>query len=78
MRWAHKYEADSLKTLIEDHLIKDVPVKTCSLAHALSYSLLRRRAQCLKAMVADLREHVEELGLLAKRETLQEMETARG
>jgi len=25
--------------------------------------------------VADLREHVEELGLLAKRETLQEMET---
>uniref|UniRef100_A0A7S3U170 BTB domain-containing protein n=1 Tax=Emiliania huxleyi TaxID=2903 RepID=A0A7S3U170_EMIHU len=75
VRWAHKYEADSLKTLIEDHLIKDVPVKTGSLAHALSYSLLRRRAQCLKAMVADLREHVEELGLLAKRETLQEMET---
>ena len=78
MRWAHKYEADSLKTLIEDHLIKDVPVKTGSLAHALSYSLLRRRAQCLKAMVADLREHVDELGLLAKRETLQEMGTARG
>ena len=51
----HVRQVDALKMLCEDHLIKDIPVGSGSLKHALTYRLLRRRAQCIRLMVPDLR-----------------------
>ena len=64
-RWAHEYEVDALRTLCEDHLIKSVAVCETSLAHALEFNLVRRRAQCIAEMKQDLPRYVDSLGLLA-------------
>ncbi|KAL1524849.1 hypothetical protein AB1Y20_019729 [Prymnesium parvum] len=73
VRWANEFEVDALKTVCEDHLIKDIPVKSGSLKHALQYRLLRRRAQCIRHMVPELKIYIEEIGLLATEQTQEDL-----
>ena len=65
-RWADEYQVEALKSICEDHLIKNVSHNSqAALLHAVHCNLPRRLRQCMDFMLSDLGNHINKLALFA-------------